>query len=169
MASSVTGFATPIPPEPLPREADRRFRRLRGLAWFLDRSIPIGKWRIGLDPIIGLLPGIGDWIGSLLSLYVLYEGARLGMPARILTRMTGNILVETVIGSIPLVGDLFDFAWQANTRNMQLIEQHYRPGYSPRSLHSIWLAVLFVTLVVLALGATLVVAVFELIEALFRG
>src|SRR6188474_116355 len=68
-------------------ETAMRFQRLRSLSWVLDRSIPLGKWRIGLDPIIGLLPGAGDWIGALLSLYVFYEGARLGMSKGVLTRM----------------------------------------------------------------------------------
>src|SRR5690606_6776212 len=105
--------------------AERRLKRLRALAWVLDRSIPIGRWRIGLDPILGVIPGLGDWIGAVMSLYVVYESARLGAPARTLARMGGNILVETLVGSIPVLGDVFDAAWQANTRNLALIERHY--------------------------------------------
>ena len=151
MASTITGIATPIPPEPVPHHAAVRLRRLRGLSWFLDRSIPLGKWRIGVDPILGLIPGAGDWIGALLSLYVLYEGARLGMPARILTKMGGNILLETIVGAVPFLGDVFDFMWQANTRNMALIEQHYQPNFRARPMRKIGFALFLFVCFILAL------------------
>src|SRR5687767_11533121 len=109
------GVAIPIPRTAAPTDSQRRLNRVRALAWLLDRSIPIGGgWRVGLDPILGLLPGAGDWIGAVLSLYVVFESARLGAPAHLLLRMGGNILVEALIGTVPLIGDLFDFAWQAN-------------------------------------------------------
>lgn len=130
-------------------DARKRFRRLDRLAWVLDRSIPVGRWRIGLDPILGLMPGAGDFIGTLLSLYVLYEGARLGAPRGVLLRMGGNVLVESVVGVIPFLGDAFDFMWQANTRNMRLIHRHHGPDWRPRSLGKVWLTVLIVGGVVL--------------------
>jgi hypothetical protein len=107
------GVAIPIPRSAEYDDAQRRLQRLRRLSWVLDRSIPIGRWRIGLDPILGLFPGAGDWIGAVLSLYVVYESARLGAPAHLLARMGGNILVEALVGTVPILGDLFDFAWQA--------------------------------------------------------
>lgn len=138
---------------PLNSEGDKRLRRLDRLSWVLDRSIPLGKWRIGLDPILGLMPGAGDWIGAILSLYVLYEGARLGVPRPVLTRMAGNILVETVVGAVPVVGDIFDFAWQSNTKNMKLIQEHYDPALRPRSLRWVGFAVLsFAILVFFLIG-----------------
>lgn len=162
------GVAVPIPRSRPPITAERRLRRLRGLAWFLDRSIPIGRWRIGVDPIIGLLPGAGDWIGAVLSLYVFYEGARLGMPRSVLTRMAGNILVETIVGAVPVLGDLFDFAWQSNSRNLRLIEQHYRPQLAGRSLGRIWVIAALVALLVLAILAGLMFLAFQAIEAVLR-
>ena len=143
-----------------------RLKRLRSLSWLLDRSIPIGRWRIGVDPLIGILPGAGDWIGALLSLYVFYEGARLGMPAPVLTRMAGNILVETIVGAVPVLGDLFDFVWQANTRNVALIERHYRPEARPRSLRQIgWFVAAFAVLV-LTIAAGLIYLLFKGVSAL---
>ncbi|WP_221032448.1 DUF4112 domain-containing protein [Actomonas aquatica] len=110
-------------------DQDPRLRRVRGLARVLDSSIPLGGGRrIGLDPIIGLLPGGGDAIGAIFSCYILWEGARLGVPGRNLWRMAGNILLETVVGAVPIAGDLFDFAWQANVRNVRLIERTLRSG-----------------------------------------
>jgi hypothetical protein len=162
------GVAIPIPRgEALSADAGRRLRRLRGLSWFLDRSIRIGKWRIGVDPILGLVPGVGDWIGALLSLYILYQGARLGVPAGVVARMGGNILVETIVGAVPVLGDLFDFAWQANTRNLALIERHYQPHLEPRSLRKMWLAVgvffFLVLALIIGLGVLLAKLLFRLL------
>lgn len=147
----------------------QRLQRIDRLSWLLDRSIPVGRWRIGLDPIIGLLPGIGDWIGALLSLYVLYEGARLGLPGTALTRMSGNILVETVIGAVPVVGDLFDFGWRSNTRNMALIRRHYRPGLRPRSLRWVGLTVALISFVVLVLAGVLAFAAVKGVQHLLQS
>lgn len=147
----------------LSADARRRFRRLERLTWILDRSIPIGGGRIGLDPIIGLLPGAGDFIGSMLSLYILYEGARLGAPRSVLLRMGGNILVETAIGVIPFVGDLFDFVWRANTRNLALLHRHHRADWRPRSLAGVWLTVLVVTLVIVGTFVALAYGLFKLL------
>lgn len=116
-------------------QADPRLRRLRALAWLLDRSIPLGGGRrIGLDPLLGLLPGAGDWLGGILSTYLLYEGARLGLSPRVLGQMVLNIAIEVLAGAVPIIGDLFDFAWQANMRNLRLVERHYRPHLPPRPL-----------------------------------
>ena len=166
---AIEGVAIPIPREPPPPEAERRLRRLRSLAWFLDRSIPLGrKWRIGVDPIIGLIPGVGDWLGALLSLYVLYEGARLGVPAGVLARMAGNILLEAMVGAVPVLGDLFDFAWQANVRNVDLVEQHYRPSLRGRTLRRVWIAVAVFALLLLGLLGMLVYVVARGVVALFH-
>lgn len=153
--SDVTGEAQRIPTPALPSDAARRLRRLRALAWWLDGAIPVGgRWRIGLDPIIGLIPGIGDWIGATLSLYIVYEGARLGLPIGVLVRMGLNVLIETVFGAVPIFGDLFDFAWQANLRNVRLVERHYDRELKPRSFRAIgWAFALFALAVLALVGA----------------
>ena len=148
-------------------DVQRRLARVRRLAWLVDRSIPIGPWRIGLDPILGLIPGAGDWLGALLSIYVLYEGARLGVPAPVVTRMAGNILLETIVGAVPVLGDLFDFAWHANARNVALIERHYHPQLRPRSVRRIGVAVAAFALLVLALTAGLAYVVYRGLAAIF--
>jgi hypothetical protein len=139
---------------------DPRLERLRSLAWLLDRSIPLpGGWRIGLDPLLGLIPGAGDWLGGMLSAYLLYEGARLGLPAHVLGRMVLNIAIEVLAGAVPVLGDLFDFAWQANMRNLQLVERHYRPTLRPRPLGALvagLLALVFLFITVAAVLAFLI-------------
>lgn len=166
------GVAIPIPRTRPADDARRRLKRLQSLAWVLDRSIPIGRWRIGLDPILGLLPGAGDWLGAVLSLYVVYESARLGAPAHLLARMGGNILVEAVVGMVPFIGDLFDFAWKANTRNLSLIERHYHTraqhASEPRSMRQIWLMVALICFVVLVFVAGLVFLFATVLERLLK-
>lgn len=107
-------------------------RRLRLIGHLLDNSIPIPgtNQRIGIDPILGLLPGAGDVLGTALSTYIVFEAARLGVPRATLTRMIGNILFETVTGSVPVLGDVVDAAWKANLKNLALLEMHLDPSVS---------------------------------------
>lgn len=142
--------------------------RMRRAAWLLDRSIPLGRrYRIGLDPLIGLIPGAGDWIGALLSLYFIYEAARLGLPLKLLARMGANVALESFIGMVPFIGDLFDFVWQANVRNLRLVEHHYRPTLAPRSLQSVWLALTVFSFVLLTLLAAAMYGLIHFIVSLF--
>ncbi|MDX1539647.1 DUF4112 domain-containing protein [Arsukibacterium sp.] len=95
------------------------------LAWFLDESIPLpGGYRIGLDGLIGLIPGIGDFITGLLSSAIIYKAHQLGVPRMILGKMIINLMIDTVVGAIPIAGDLFDFVWKSNRRNVALLEDY---------------------------------------------
>lgn len=108
-------------------EIDAARRRLAQLAWLLDSSIPLPgtRFRIGLDPLIGLVPGLGDLLGVLLSSYIVREAARLGAPPSVLTRMAFNVALEGLVGLVPVVGDVFDAAWKANQRNLALLDAHF--------------------------------------------
>lgn len=134
---------------------DERLRRLRSIAWLLDNSIPLpGGYRIGLDAIVGLVPGVGDAIGALLSAYILNEARSMGAPRGVLLRMGANVMLETLVGSIPFAGDLFDAAFKANMRNLALLERHrLDPVHSRR--RSRWFMVGF-TLLLALLVATLI-------------
>lgn len=105
-------------------------RRLRLISHLLDNSIPIPgtNQRIGIDPILGLLPGAGDIVGSALSTYIVFEAARFGLPRETLVRMVGNILFETFTGTVPILGDVVDATWKANMRNLALLEAHLHPN-----------------------------------------
>lgn len=100
--------------------------RLRRLAYLLDDrfSIPGTRYRIGLDGLVGLVPGIGDAVTTVLALYIVLEARRLGVPVAKLARMGLNVGVDAVLGAVPLVGDLFDVAWKANRRNLALLLAH---------------------------------------------
>ncbi len=116
--------------------ADPRLRRLDALGHLLDASIriPGTRWRFGLDPLIGLVPGLGDGMGAILSAYIILEAARFGAPKATLLRMAGNVALETLVGVIPLLGDLFDAAWKANLRNLRLLHAHLEaPGRAGRA------------------------------------
>lgn len=143
--------------KPMP-DADR-VRRLRGIAWLLDNSIALpGGYRIGIDAVIGLVPGIGDAIGALLSAYILNEARSLGVPRSVLMRMAGNVIVETIIGSIPLAGDLFDAAFKANMRNIALLERyHVDPAGAKRNGR--WFVAGFSILLVILVAAMVAIPV----------
>lgn len=94
----------------------------------LDSSfrIPGTQIRTGIDPVIGLIPGVGDLAGAALSTYLVAEAARLGIPRRTVARMMTNVGIETLVGAIPILGDLFDVAFRANRRNVKLLENALR-------------------------------------------
>lgn len=104
----------------------RRLERLEKLATLLDAqfAIPGTGVRFGLDSLIGLIPGIGDTATGFLSLWIVWQGVRLGVGPGTAIRMLVNVLIDTVIGSIPLLGDIFDLAFKANLANIRLIQRH---------------------------------------------
>ena len=108
--------------------AASRLRRIKRLAWLVDAAfiIPGTRFRFGLNSIIGLVPGAGDAILGLLSLYIIYQAAQLGVPRPLILQMIGNVVLEVVGGSIPLIGDLFDVVLKANIRNIRILESHLR-------------------------------------------
>ena len=101
-------------------------RRLRRISHLLDNAIPIPgtKHRIGLDPILGLIPGGGDLLGSVFAGYVVFKSAQMGVPQETLLKMAANIVFDTVAGTVPVAGDLFDVAWKANVKNIELLDAH---------------------------------------------
>ncbi len=105
--------------------------RLEWLAWFTDSAgrIPGTRRTIGADGLLSLIPGVGSLLGTGMSLYVVAEALRHGVPARLLTRMGLNIAADTVLGAIPVVGFLFDMGFKANQRNLNLLRQHMREAH----------------------------------------
>jgi len=109
-------------------DAAVRLTRLRRLAWLIDGAfvLPGTRFRFGLNSVIGLLPVGGDAVLGALSLYIIYEAAKLGLPKHKLARMLANVGIEVLGGSVPILGDLFDMALKANLRNLAIIEDHLR-------------------------------------------
>ena len=100
--------------------------RIRKLSRLMDTAIgiPGTKFRIGLDPIIGLVPGAGDIVDTAFSAYLIYLATRFNIPQKTLGKMIYNIGLEAVLGSVPLVGDIFDAFYKSNMRNLALLEAH---------------------------------------------
>src|SRR5262245_42444212 len=96
---------------------------LRRLATLLDSAfrLPGTRYTFGLDPLLGLIPGLGDLASPALSVLILWQGARLRVPKVVLARMVLNALIDAGVGSIPVMGDIFDFAWKSNDMNLGLL------------------------------------------------
>lgn len=143
--------------------SDEDFRRRHRLSWLLDNSIRLpGGFRIGLDAIIGLVPGFGDMLGGVLSSLILYQAYRRNIPKMVLARMVINVLIDTAIGAIPIVGDIFDFWWKANLRNARLIDSYER---EPKTVYRrSALATIAFVIAVIALVALIIVAVISLVS-----
>ena len=144
--------------EVLPPEEKRRQGLeplFKWLALIMDEivRVPGTKFRFGLDPLIGLIPGIGDTSSALVSAFALIQAARLGVPKILLARMSLNILINEVIGIIPVVGDAFSFWFKSNARNYQIIKDHtVAPGVSRRGDWVFVWAVLIVLFGIVCLG-----------------
>jgi Domain of unknown function (DUF4112) len=107
-------------------EEEIALHRVARLAYWLDDRfrIPGTRRRIGVDGLLGLIPGIGDTATALLASYIVLEAARLGVPRSLLARMLANVGIDYVIGLVPLVGDVADLAWKANRRNARMLRDH---------------------------------------------
>jgi len=135
----------------------RDLQRVRRLTRVLDTAvrIPIVGVRFGLDALLGLVPGAGDAVSAVLSGYPVLIAARHRLPATVIVRMLGNIALDAIAGSLPVLGDLFDIGFKANVRNQRLIERYAeRPARTARSSATlVWLAMSGVILIVVALIA----------------
>ncbi len=133
----------------------RRLDRLWRVGWLLDNSIPIPgtRFRLGIDQLIGLVPGIGDLIGGVLSLYIIVEASRMGVPPGLLARMGWNVAVDTFVGEVPILGDLFDIGFKANLRNLALLDGYLQRPAEVRRASRRFAALLVLGLVLLTAGA----------------
>lgn len=133
-----------------------KLSKLRSISRLLDNAIAIPgtKIRLGLDPILGLLPGGGDTITGGISAYIVVEAARMGVPREVLGKMVGNILIDSVAGTIPVVGDLFDVGWKSNVKNIELLEKHLEIAETEKSNPLVVIGlILLLSLIVLGFAA----------------
>ena len=142
-------------------ERSRALAEVETLAWLLDNSIPVpgtGGRRFGLDAVIGFVPVVGDLVSGGIGLFVVWRGARLGLPRVVVARMLANSAIDLAVGSIPVIGDAFDLWFKANTRNLALMRRHVEQPELPT--RDEWLVLLglvgVVVLVVVLVGWLLV-------------
>jgi hypothetical protein len=150
---------------------DDRIARARQITRLLDSAllVPGTGIRFGLDPLIGLVPGLGDVAGAVLSGYIVLLAADLGAPPVIVLRMLANIAIDTFGGAVPVLGDAFDFVWKSNTRNLALLERFVA---RPAATHAASRLIVGGTIAALALltvgGVALTVMVVRALMAAIR-
>jgi hypothetical protein len=105
------------------RVPEGRDQAAEKIAWLTEGLIRIGPYRIGLDPIIGLVPGVGDFLTAIASVIIVLRAIALGIPKAAVARMVVNVAVDAAVGAIPFLGDLFDFAFKANTKNLAILRE----------------------------------------------
>lgn len=118
---------------PLGRDAAAVRRRIEGMEHLLERSftVPVLNRPVGLDFLLGLVPGVGDLATAAMGAWIVWEARNLGMSKLQLARMTGNVVFDTALGAVPLLGDAADFFFRSNTRNLRIIRRHldrHHPG-----------------------------------------
>lgn len=131
---------------------EQRLELLRRIAQTLDSALPVPgtSFRFGLDPILGLIPGVGDLVSPLFALGILFQARDLRVPRVVQLRMIFNVAIDVLTGFVPLIGDLFDFAWKANNRNMALLERHADEEHDPSAGDWAFVALCVALLVVIA-------------------
>ena len=134
------------------RVTNNELRNVELLAKLMDTQFQISgtKIRFGLDPLLGVVPGLGDFTGFLVSGYMILICARNGASGFLLARMTLNIVIDALIGSIPLIGDLFDFAYKADRRNLKLMQQHYVEGRHKGGAWKLVVPILLILFIIIA-------------------
>ena len=150
---------------------EQRVELLRRVARMLDSAVPVPgtSFRFGLDPILGLVPGVGDLVSPLFTLGILFQARDLGIPRIVQLRMIFNVAIDVLTGFIPLIGDLFDFAWKANNRNMALLERHVYEEHGPsRSDWAFVGACILLLVVIAAVPFLLLGSAITLVAGLFR-
>ncbi len=145
------------PDEKLPQD----LVALRRFAYLMDQAFPVPgtKIRIGLDAVLGLIPGIGDVMGAVLSTWIIAGALRHRVPARVILRMVFNIAIDLIFGAIPVAGDVFDFLYEENMKNMRLLEKHRDRTRPPRRTSEIALILGLIVAFLVLLALTLVVLV----------
>ena len=143
---------------------------LRKFADLMDRAfqVPGTSMRFGIDAVIGLIPGIGDVVGGVMSTWIIAGALRHRVPARIIARMVLNVVVDLTFGAVPVAGDVFDFLFEENVKNMRLLEKYRDRRRPPRSTGEIALVlgliVAFLVIFALALVAGVIALIIWLIS-----
>ena len=151
----------------------RDLERLRAIARLFDNAfvVPGTRLRFGVDALFGLIPGLGDIAGGLVAVYALHVARGLRAPAAIQLYMLGNIALDALVGTVPVIGDLFDFAFKAQTRNLALLDAwlqtpHATERRSRRGVVLLPLAVLLVFILMTVLGVWMLYLAFQWLMSL---
>ena len=138
---------------------------LRRFAFLMDEMfrVPGTPFRIGVDALLGLIPGIGDIIGGVLSTWIVAGALRHRVPASIIVRMVFNIAADLLLGAVPVAGDVFDFMFEENVKNMRLLEKYRDRRRPPRSTAAIALVAIAIALFVALFAIAIVVGLITIV------
>jgi len=132
---------------------EEKLLRLKLLGNRLDEiiTIPGTKYKIGIDPIIGIFPVIGDLLGSIISIYIIYSGSKMGVSSQVIAKMSLNLGIDFTVGLIPVFGDIFDMGWKANKKNIELIEKNINQTKENNGFNNLIIATLTILILVVFL------------------
>jgi hypothetical protein len=133
------------------------------LAWLMDESVRVGPWSIGLDGFLGLIPGFGDMAGSAVSALIIARAMRSGIPKSAVIRMVINVALDSLVGAVPFLGDIFDFAFKSNTYNVKIYREALRQERQPIRD---WLFIMFVSFILVAIVILPIVGMIYLTKVL---
>ncbi len=152
-----------------PAKHSRGLRWAESFARLLDSkfSLPGTKFRFGIDPILGLVPGLGDGISLVMQLLLASSLLKHGFSGELAARLFINVLLDTLIGSIPVVGQIFDFFFKASQRNLRLTKEYLYEGKHQGKGYGLWLALLLILILTIALVVYLVVLLVNWLVDLF--
>jgi hypothetical protein len=136
------------------------------LEWLMERAIPVGRWSFGLDGILGIIPGVGDVLAGIIASYIIARAARAGVPRAALARMMTNVAIDTLLGSVPIVGDVFDFLYKSNTKNLRIYQESLQGRSEPAKD---WATVVLFIVAMLTLLAIPVAIALLLLTRVLRG
>ncbi len=136
----------------------RDLERLRAIARLFDQAfgIPGTRWRFGIDALFGLIPGLGDVAGAVVAVYALHVARRLRAPAVIQLHMLSNVALDALGGTVPVIGDLFDFVFKAQTRNLALLEDWIKSPHETQHRSRRGMVVLSLLILLVFIGLTIV-------------
>lgn len=133
------------------------------LAWLMDSSIGIGRYSIGVESLLGFVPGLGDAAGAVISMLIVQRAVRAGVPRVAVARMMANIAIDSLLGTVPLIGDLFDLGFKANVRNVRIYNEYIDAARVTNVRH--WLFFAALAALVLAIAAVPVVLLAAVLRA----
>lgn len=147
------------------RKLPKDLQALRRFAFYMDEAfnVPGTKFKVGIDALLGLIPGVGDVIGGVLSSWIIVGALRHRVPARIIFRMVLNIGIDLLFGAIPVAGDVFDFLYEENVKNIRLLEQHRDRSRPPRSMAAIGLTAALIVLLIITMAVLSVAGLLALV------
>ncbi|WP_114789396.1 DUF4112 domain-containing protein [Niabella yanshanensis] len=151
---------------PAPINNDPRLKMVQRVTRLMDEQFSVGGFKFGLDPILNLIPVAGDVSSYIISITLIITMAQHGASGRVAMKMLANATLDALVGSIPVLGWIFDFSYKANTRNLKLLTEHYTEGKHRGSAKPVIISILIIMLLVLTLLVYLVIKLFQWLEAL---